>query len=234
MAAKKRKATAISVGQKIGHLITVKAGDPIGGRATWECLCSCNKSVTVKEKYLKDGSTKSCGCLRSELCRQRFAALNDRTKLHSGQQFERLTVLREGKPSGSGGRRYLCKCSCGVQVLVARSHLLNGSSKSCGCFSSDLFRQWVADNKERVQIPTYEGLHHRISANRGKARAYQCVDCGNRAREWSLNDLDGDLLLDKKLGLKYSLSLDAYEPRCTSCHQKHDYWHARDKEAQSK
>jgi len=34
--------------------------------AHWKCQCDCGNIKTVSGKHLKDGTTKSCGCLRKE------------------------------------------------------------------------------------------------------------------------------------------------------------------------
>ena len=33
----------------------------------WECKCDCGNHITVRSTSLKNGLTKSCGCLRSEM-----------------------------------------------------------------------------------------------------------------------------------------------------------------------
>lgn len=33
----------------------------------WLCICNCNNYCAVTEQYLKNGTTKSCGCLRKEV-----------------------------------------------------------------------------------------------------------------------------------------------------------------------
>ena len=34
--------------------------------AVWKCRCECGKLVFVRGSHLRDGSTKSCGCLQRE------------------------------------------------------------------------------------------------------------------------------------------------------------------------
>lgn len=45
--------------------------------------------------------------------------------------FKREMVLR---PSGRLEGRWRCKCKCGKEVSIRTSALLNGNTKSCGCF----------------------------------------------------------------------------------------------------
>lgn len=39
--------------------------------AQWLCICDCGNQVVVKGEHLKNGNTKSCGCLNSEAVVQR-------------------------------------------------------------------------------------------------------------------------------------------------------------------
>jgi hypothetical protein len=53
------------VGKKFGRLIVLERIDDINGKPTrWLCRCNCNKKITVLGYNLKNGNTKSCGCLK--------------------------------------------------------------------------------------------------------------------------------------------------------------------------
>ena len=41
------------------------------GRSTWFCECVCGKIVVRRHGDITSGKTKSCGCLRSEMCIQK-------------------------------------------------------------------------------------------------------------------------------------------------------------------
>ena len=49
-----------------------------------------------------------------------------------GQVFGKLTVIELDQES-SGGRKWICKCSCGNTVPVREYNLKSGNTKSCGC-----------------------------------------------------------------------------------------------------
>lgn len=57
----------------------------------------------------------------------------------TGDTFGRLTVVRRGpnwvSPTGRGPRkiRWVCRCTCGREVVVHAQTLRSGRSKSCGC-----------------------------------------------------------------------------------------------------
>lgn len=60
-----------------------------------------------------------------------------RLEIKSGDQFGRLTVVREGEPETPGRRRIVCRCACGVEVTAGLIALTTGNTKSCGCLSRD-------------------------------------------------------------------------------------------------
>lgn len=66
-----------------------------------------------------------------------FATLLDIT----GQTFSRLTVIKRAEDYKNGSARWLCRCSCGKDVVVIGQKLRNGRTRSCGCLSLDLKRK---------------------------------------------------------------------------------------------
>lgn len=53
--------------QRFGRLTVVSRADNYkGGHARWNCVCSCGNTTTVIGSCLRNGSTKSCGCIRDE------------------------------------------------------------------------------------------------------------------------------------------------------------------------
>ena len=51
--------------QKFGKLTVIsRAENAKDGRAQWLCKCECGKTKVINGKYLLNGETKSCGCLK--------------------------------------------------------------------------------------------------------------------------------------------------------------------------
>ena len=46
-----------------GRLSVLRRNGTKGKRATWLCQCQCGKEISVVGAYLRNGDTKSCGCL---------------------------------------------------------------------------------------------------------------------------------------------------------------------------
>jgi hypothetical protein len=67
-------------GQKFGRLTVLEKSKTINKRATWLCKCDCGNTKIIKAKYLRNGDTKSCGCLNKEKCIKMYkkAAIKNR------------------------------------------------------------------------------------------------------------------------------------------------------------
>jgi len=55
-----------------------------------------------------------------------------------GQRFGRLTVVAYAGKRGSRDSKWLCRCDCGAEKIVAISHLTSGDTRSCGCLNAEL------------------------------------------------------------------------------------------------
>lgn len=65
-------------GQRFGRLFAEKRGPNIRGaegpRSAWICRCDCGSTVNVRTSDLRNGTTRSCGCLRADENRKRLAS----------------------------------------------------------------------------------------------------------------------------------------------------------------
>lgn len=83
----------------------------------------------------------------------------------TGQRFGQLVALREFG-SAKSGMEWLCRCDCGNEVVVARSNLVSGNTRSCGCkwrnrggeSATKVYHTWqgmkrtVKDSRKRLDI----------------------------------------------------------------------------------
>lgn len=46
------------------------------GLKKWSCICACGKQAVVRGAYLRNGHTRSCGCLQRDLISQRSKVAN--------------------------------------------------------------------------------------------------------------------------------------------------------------
>lgn len=83
-----------------------------------------------------------------------------------GVVFDRLTVVARAE-SNRYGTNWLCRCSCGVEKVVATVHLRTGMTRSCGCLGRE----------SRVARNTKHGL-----AQRGRKTPEYHLWCAARKR----------------------------------------------------
>ena len=58
-------------GQRFGRLTVIAKDETRVSKQTyWLCQCDCGEKKSVNSVYLRDGETKSCGCLREEIARK--------------------------------------------------------------------------------------------------------------------------------------------------------------------
>ncbi len=82
-------------GQKFGKLTVVKQdGKDSSGHTMWLCQCDCGNKVTVVGSHLKNGNTKSCGCLSNEI-REKANEERHQNKYY-GDDEKRLRNIRDG------------------------------------------------------------------------------------------------------------------------------------------
>lgn len=129
-------------GQCFGRLTVIERVPKLTRRgAVWRCTCACGKTTVVLGTNLRQGNTRSCGCLKHEMrARIDYALAVDPTRRGpgkpavdvAGQRFGRLVVV--GRVGTKYGRAiWQCHCDCGNITQAAGIHLRNGVVQSCGC-----------------------------------------------------------------------------------------------------
>jgi len=53
-------------GERFGRLVVTDQWEHRKGRVAWWCICDCGNKVLVTARQLRNGTTKSCGCLLEE------------------------------------------------------------------------------------------------------------------------------------------------------------------------
>ena len=134
-------------GRRFGRLVAIRpTGRRASGSVVWECQCDCGRAVEVAASSLKNGGTKSCGCIRGwpnrprgkaevTVCRRPRKLLVDLT----GKRVGRLVVLRatSRRVGKNGDVLWECQCDCGNVTEVRTSLLISGRTRSCGCLHTD-------------------------------------------------------------------------------------------------
>lgn len=60
------------LGRRFGRLLVLRRSTEKAHYARWECQCDCGAITSASSKKLLNGQTKSCGCLRKEVSRDRM------------------------------------------------------------------------------------------------------------------------------------------------------------------
>ena len=162
-------------GMRFGKLLVVEKAIPPpdkkdNRRTFWKCICDCQANLENKEyvfvaaKYLLNGSTKSCGCLKTDL-------KEDLT----GKKFNRLTVISRAEdrkhPSGKNKIMWNCICDCqlGLEnpkiIQVEGRNLVANKVKSCGCLKQEVVS---SQKKENIYDLTSQDYGIGYASNTGK------------------------------------------------------------------
>ena len=60
------------IGKRFGKLVVLSYSHTCKGRAYWNTICDCGNKTTVRGISLREGHTKSCGCLCAEMASRRL------------------------------------------------------------------------------------------------------------------------------------------------------------------
>lgn len=122
------------LGDQFGRWTVIAEADTRRGARYLLCRCTCGNEAEVAMSSLRSGHSRSCGCLASDMTRERWSHVNlQRAELAVGQRFGQLTVC--GEPVLVDGlRRYPVKCDCGRERMVRGDSLITGFVKgTCRC-----------------------------------------------------------------------------------------------------
>lgn len=159
-------------GQRFGRWVVIeKIPRYLSERTRWKCTCDCGTTAEVLGQNLRNGSSKSCGCL---------CVLPEEKYL--GKTFNRLTVINRAEDQNLCAMMN-CVCTCGNYTKVAYSNLVSGSVKSCGCITYSEYQPRTVVSKPRPTV--LGGTFGKLTVLekiglRGKNMYWLCVcECGN-------------------------------------------------------
>ncbi len=95
-------------GQRFGRLTVLELGEKRGKYtgAFWTCRCDCGGTVVVPGRSLRNGETRSCGCLHSDMLRKPPEEKRTGTRLYAIWQGMKRRTLTKTNPryEDYGGR----------------------------------------------------------------------------------------------------------------------------------
>lgn len=173
------------------------------------CKCECGTIKSLRGSHLKNGCSKSCGCLKREKQKKHF---QERAENNLNKKFGLLTPYFCYVKNNN--YYYECNCECGNKIDVLGKRLLNGTTISCGCINSKA-------NENMAKILTKYNINYK--------REYRFEDCKDK------NTLPFDFALfndeNELIGLIENNGSQHYSARGTQWNtperliytQKHDY-----------
>lgn len=160
------------VGNKYGRLTVISRAHPEDKKGGWwNCKCDCGNEIVVHGVRLRNGNTKSCGCLQKD-----FAKSTAKNEINKRYGF--LTVIERAEtPEGHKTAFWKCHCDCGNYTIVEGTKLRSGHTKSCGkcpCFTPVNKINEVGNRYGRLTVIAEAGI------NKDKKTLWKCrCDCGN-------------------------------------------------------
>lgn len=164
-------------GQTFGYLTVLSIDRRLSAsgkqRAYCTCQCICGNIIEVNmDTLMSKYELHSCGCARKEIADKHLS----RDIL--GMKFNRLTVIEEYKALTP--RKVKCLCECGNEIIVSKTDVMAGQTKSCGCLQSERTSQ--ANYKDRTGYISEYGItiNKPDHQNEYGTWLYDCTcHCGN-------------------------------------------------------
>lgn len=160
-------------GNKYSRLTVISRAYPEGKKGGWwNCKCDCGAEIVVLGSSLRNGNTKSCGCLQKDFAKST-------AKDETNKRYGFLTVVsRAERQKGEKKAYWNCLCDCGNYTIVEGTKLRSGHTKSCGkcsCFSSPTKKDEVGNRYGRLTIISEAG------SDKNGRTLWNCLcDCGNQ------------------------------------------------------
>lgn len=108
-------------GRRFGRLTVIRYDHAEHDGAHWLCKCDCGTEKVIAGYLLRNGATKSCGCLKSDASRANLEKAREDRKARprkdlTGQRFGRLVVLGLADvPDRKGFIFWRVRCDCGTE-----------------------------------------------------------------------------------------------------------------------
>lgn len=95
-------------GVRFGNLVALEPAGSKNGRRLWKCQCDCGGVAISLAASLQSGNTRSCGCLRSNLARERFTKHGAKTGRKVRGEYLVWSLMRErcNNPHNKAFHRY--------------------------------------------------------------------------------------------------------------------------------
>lgn len=137
-------------GERFGRMVAVERVNE-SGASRWRCVCDCGNEKIVLGSSLKNGSTKSCGCLQKEAARK----TGHNTRTH-GETTTRLYRVWQGikrRIHNPHTKKYPIYGGRGIQICPEWDE------------SFEAFKEWAMSNGYNPEAPFGQCTIDRIDVN---------------------------------------------------------------------
>lgn len=195
----------------------------------WVCICDCENTeeIIVTGSSLKNGGTKSCGCLKT----QHIKSLGKSSaKNLMSLKFGRLFVVK--KVGSTKNRRvvWLCKCDCGNEIEIESSSLLSGATKSCGCLRREII-SFNNKNNKKLNIYDFDEFNNIIIGYTSNTNNQFIIDYEdfNLIKNYTWMEIDGYIRskIDNKIVSLHRLIMNVKDSNITVDHIYHNTYDNR-------
>jgi len=110
----------------------------------------------------------------------------------TGGRYGRLVAISEVDQVGYT-RRWLCRCDCGNEKVIAQSQLRAGKTTSCGCYNRDRSSEVNLDDLTGQRFGKLTVVKRSAVRHHTHKTAWECLcDCGNTVNALSIYLTQGD------------------------------------------
>lgn len=194
-------------GKHFGRLTVVSRAEnyitPSGQKhSCWLCKCDCGNEKIVRSSYLKNGTTKSCGCLHREMVSTQFTKRNLYNLsgeygigyTSKGEEFyfdlEDYEKIKDycwhltGYKDKTTNTRYVSSFDCNNKVLYMHRLILN-IHDTCSKIQVDHINHNKQDNrKQNIRIVTNSENQFNIPLRKNNSSGYIGVSYNNSKDIW--------------------------------------------------
>lgn len=161
------------IGQKFGRWTVLEQAPSRNHKKYWTCQCECGTIREVLGTDLRNGKSRSCGCLTRESAQKKKKDL-------TGQKFGRLTVIADTGERKNEKVIWLCQCECGNMCKIISTQLISGKTQSCGCLQKERTSEATRLDLTGMRFGSLVVIEPAPNKESSKETQWRCkCDCGN-------------------------------------------------------